>query len=179
MYFYYENIRFIILFIELIFFIFLLPSFIYYIYQKHTEEKIKIKEILTNILRTAASHSLITIILLIISVVAIADMFLKFNYTNHNIGDFYEDKNYTDNFYIFVSRSPFDETSSIKKVTATIHSVRGGLENNSYYIKSMNIGNSEIYIEPVKEIFLNIDTKVYDIEDNIYYVQLTKIKATK
>ena len=177
MYYYYENIRIIILVCELIFLILIL-SFIYYIYTLY-KEKINIKNELYNKLNDIlTSHKIATFCTIIIGLISIIDITLKISNTNHNIGSFYEEDNYIDNFYVFVSRTPFDkEKSYIKKVPATIHSVRGGLENNSYYIKSMTINNQEIQIEPSEEIYLNGDTKVYDVEDNIYYIQLTNDKV--
>lgn len=177
MYYYYENIRIIILICELIFLILIL-SFIYYIYTLF-KEKTNIKNDLYNKLNDIlTNHKIATFCTSIISLISIIDITLKISNTNHNIGSFYEEDNYIDNFYVFVSRTPFDdEKSYIKKVPATIHSVRSGLENNSYYIKSMFIDNQEICIEPSEEIYLNGDTKIYDVEDNIYYIQLTNDKV--
>lgn len=179
MYYYYENIRIVIFVCELIFFILIL-SFIYYIYTLY-KEKTNIKNDLYNKLNDIlTNHKIATFCTIIISLVSIIDITLKISNTNHNIGSFYEENNYIDNFYVFVSRAPFDkEKSLIEKVPATIHSARGGVENNSYYIKSMTINNQEIHIKPSEEIYLNGDTKIYDVEDNIYYVQLSTQKVKK
>lgn len=171
---FYENIRFFILILELIFFIILIPSFLCYIYDLKKENKnIKIE-----IIETTLKHKLAFIIVLFIALISIVDVGLKIFYTNHNIGSFYEKDNYTEEFYIFISNTPFEESGSIRKVPAVVHSVRGGLENNSYYLESLTINdNVQIFFEPSPEIYLNSDTKVYDIKDNIYYIQLTKNKV--
>lgn len=170
---YYENIRFIILICEFIFFVVFVPSFIIYLYKFYKKE-IDLKDTLLNNL---INHKVISTVIIIISIISIVNIFFSVFGSNTNIGSFYEKEDYIEDFYIFISTEPFDSSTSIRKVPATIHSVRGGLENNSYYIKSIKINGNEIYIEPSEEVYLNSDTKIYDYEDNIYYVQLTKNKV--
>lgn len=171
---YYENFRCIFLICELLFFIILLPSFLCYIYDLRKKKKNLKIEIINMIIE----YKVAFIIISIIGLMSIVDIGFKIFYTNHNIGSFYEEDNYTDEFYVFISNAPFEESNSIRKVPAEIHSVRGGIKNNSYLLKSLTINNNEkIYFEPSSEIYLNSDTKVYDIEDNIYYIQLTTNKV--
>lgn len=172
---YFENVRFVILICELIFFTILLPSVFIYLYEHYkNKEKIDFKEVIINNL---IEHKLGSAIVTIISIISIINLFCSILYSNTNIGSFYEKDNYFEDFYIFVSKEPFEKSTHIRKVPATIHSVRGGLENNSYYINSFEINGNKFDIEPAEEIYLNIDTCIYDIEDNRYYVQLTKNKV--
>lgn len=170
---YYENIRFIILICELIFFVVLLPTLIMYLY-KHYKGETNFKEV---ILSNLIKHKLGSAIIIIISIISIINVFCVLLYSNTNIGSFYEKDKYFEDFYIFVSTEPFEKSKHIRKVPATIHSVRGGLENNSYYINSLEINGNKVDIEPAEEIYLNFDTEIHDIEDNRYYVQLTKNKV--
>ena len=172
---YYEIIRMFLFTFELILFIILIPSFIYYIYTSLKENK----NLKTEILSVVLKHKILITITIIMSIISIIDVICKFTSSNHIIGSFYEEENYIDTFYVLVSDMPFDEDGTIKRLPAIIHSVRGGLENNSYYLKSLIINNEQIDFEPSQAIFLSSDNEVYDIEDNQYYVQLTRNRVTQ
>lgn len=173
MYAYYENIRFVILICQIIFIVFFIPISISYIYKAH-KKKIQLKNLL---IENINKHKFITTAVIIISILAITNMSCGILFSNTNIGSFYEKEDYIEDFYVFVSNKPFESATTIKKVPATIHSVRGGLENNSYWIKTIELNGHIIYFDPAYEIYLNSDTIVKDVNDKTYYVQLTKNKV--
>lgn len=172
---YFESIRIILFIIDLIFGVVLIPSAIIYLRKMYINKSLT----LSNIINGIYEKRKFFVFLLIISIIAIIDIVMNLFFTNHTIGSFYEAENYFDEFYVLVSTKPFDEHTTIKKVPATIHSVRGGVENNSYYLHSLHFHNKNSnYSDYVsREIFLNFETEVEDDEGRIYYVQLTTQKV--
>ena len=114
---------------------------------------------------------------------SIPQMPVLFGYETTQIGDFYEAKEYTEEYYVIMSRQP-KEIENRKAYTLPANIQRGlDVYELNYHITRLNFPNGGYlkfdYDSSFSILQVEQETEVMDYHDDIYYITLTKEKVNE